>query len=181
MHFINPFKGLRPTEEKASSVSIPSTDHLSQEVITNHKKNNPWSYLNIFSNKILSKAKEQFELMKNKSILKKDGIKSFYIYRISTENHSQVGVIGTAKLSAYDNLHIRGHEEIYLERSQKRFDQINNLNAQVGPIYVVHPDDTKLAGLINEHIALKPIYSFNALDKCHHELWVVNKESAYLK
>jgi len=34
MHFINPFKGLRPTEEKASSVSIPSTDHLSEEVIT---------------------------------------------------------------------------------------------------------------------------------------------------
>jgi len=56
MHFINPFKGLRPTEEKASSVSIPSTDHLSEEVIKNHKKNNPWSYLNIFSNKILSKA-----------------------------------------------------------------------------------------------------------------------------
>jgi len=74
MHFINPFKGLRPTEEKVSSVSIPSTDHLSQEIITNHKKDNPWSYLNIFSNKILSKAKEQFELMKNNSIIKKDKI-----------------------------------------------------------------------------------------------------------
>ena len=49
MHFINPFKGLRPTEEKASSVSIPSTDQLSQEVIVNHKKKNPWSYLNIFN------------------------------------------------------------------------------------------------------------------------------------
>jgi len=181
MHFINPFKGLRPTEEKASSVSIPSTDHLSQEVITKHKKNNPWSYLNIFSNKILSKAKEQFELMKNNSIIKKDGTKSFYIYKISTENHSQVGVIGAAKLSAYDNLHIRGHEEIYIERSQKRFDQINNLNAQVGPIYVVHPDDIKLAELIKEQIALKPIYSFDALDKCHHELWIVNEESVVLK
>jgi len=181
MHFINPFKGLRPAEEKASSVSIPSTDHLSQEIITKHKKNNPWSYLNIFSNKILSKAKEQFELMKNNSIIKKDGTKSFYIYKISTENHSQVGVIGTAKLSAYDNLHIRGHEEIYLERSQKRFDQINNLNAQVGPIYVVHPDDTKLAELIYKQITSKPIYSFDALDKCHHELWIVNEESAVLK
>ncbi len=141
MYFINPFRGLRPNEERASSVSIPSTDHLSQEVITKYKKNNPWSYLNIFTNEILSKAKEQFELMKNNSIIKKDSTKSFYIYKISTENHSQVGVIGTAKLSAYDNLHIRGHEEIYLERSQKRFDQINNLNAQVGPIYVVHPDE----------------------------------------
>jgi len=181
MHFINPFKGLRPTEEKASSVSIPSTDHLSEEIIANHKKNNPWSYLNIFSNKIYSKAKEQFELMKNNSIIKKDSTRSFYIYKISTINHSQVGVIGTAKLSAYDNLHIRGHEEIYLERSQKRFEQINNLNAQVGPIYVVHPDDIKLAELIRELIALKPIYSFDALDKCHHELWIVNEESAVLK
>jgi len=181
MYFINPFKGLRPAEEKASSVSIPSTDHLSQEIITNHKKDNPWSYLNIFSNKILSKAKEQFELMKNNSIIKKDGTKSFYIYKISTENHSQVGVIGAAKLSAYDNLHIRGHEEIYIERSQKRFDQMNNLTAQVGPIYVVHPDDIKLAELIKEQIALKPIYSFDALDKCHHELWIVNEESAVLK
>ena len=52
MHFINPFRGLRPNEEKASSVTIPSTDHLSEEIITNHKKNNPWSYLNIFSNEI---------------------------------------------------------------------------------------------------------------------------------
>ena len=40
MYFINPFKGLRPTENKVSSVTIPSTDQLSQEIILNHKKNN---------------------------------------------------------------------------------------------------------------------------------------------
>jgi len=150
MYFINPFKGLRPTEEKASSVAITSTDHLSKEIVSDHKKNNQWSYLNVFTAENSLKSKEQFELMKNNSIIKKDDINSFYIYKISTENHSQIGVIGTAKLSAYDNLHIRGHEEIYIERSQKRFDQINNLNAQVGPIYVVHPDDIKLAELIKE-------------------------------
>ena len=189
MHFINPFKGLRPTEEKASSVTIPSTDHLSEEVIINHKKNNPWSYLNIFhpdhensksQSEINAEAKRQFELMKNKSVLIKDNSKSFYIYKISTKEHSQIGIIGTAKLSAYDNLHIRGHEEIYLERSQKRFDQINNLNAQVGPIYVVYPDDIKLTELIKKQIVLKPTYSFEALDKCHHELWIVDAESAVL-
>ena len=64
MYFINPFKGLRPTEEKASSVAITSTDHLSKEIIKNHKKNNPWSYLNVFSAENNSKSKEQFELMK---------------------------------------------------------------------------------------------------------------------
>jgi len=190
MHFINPFKGLRPLEEKASSVSIPSTDQLSQDVIVNHKKNNPWSYLNIFNpdsensksqNEINIQAKKQFELMKNKSVLMKDNINSFYIYKISTKNHSQLGIIGTAKLSAYDNLHIRGHEEIYFERSQKRFDQINNLNAQIGPIYVIHPDDSNLNEVVKKQTVSKPKYCFNALDECKHELWITNEQDAVLK
>ena len=113
MYFINPFKGLRPTKENASSVAISSTDHLSKEIVVDHKKNNPWSYLNVFSAENNSKSKEQFELMKTKSILTKDNNNSFYIYKISTEDHAQVGIVGTAKLSAYDNLHIRGHEEIF--------------------------------------------------------------------
>ena len=117
MYFINPFKALRPTKEKAESVSITSTDHLSKEVVEEHKKNNPWSYLNVFGAENSSKSKNQFELMKKNSVLQKDRNNSFYIYKISTGNHSQVGIVGTAKLSAYDNLHIRGHEEIFLERA----------------------------------------------------------------
>ncbi len=38
MHFINPFKGLRPTEENASSVAIASIDHLSEEIILDQQK-----------------------------------------------------------------------------------------------------------------------------------------------
>jgi len=190
MHFINPFKGLRPEKNKASSVSIPSTDHLSQEVIINHKKKNPWSYLNIFNpdsenkksqNEIDIEAKKQFELMKNESVLTKENIKSFYIYKISAKNHSQTGIIGTAKLSAYDNLHIRGHEEIYFERSQKRFNQINNLNAQIGPIYVIHPDNNDLSELIKKQTVSEPTYSFKALDGCKHELWIVSKNDVVIK
>ncbi len=39
MYFINPFKGLRPTENNESSVPIASTDHLSKEIVTEYKKN----------------------------------------------------------------------------------------------------------------------------------------------
>jgi len=181
MYFINPFKGLRPREENASSVAITSTDHLSKEIIAVHKKNNPWSYLNVFGAENSSKSKEQFELMKKKSILKKDNNNSFYIYKVSTKDHAQVGIIGTAKLSAYDNLHIRGHEEIFLERAQKRLKQMNNLNAQIGPIYVIYPDNEELTELIKKEIVLKPTYSFEALDMCKHEMWIVNEESKVLK
>ena len=181
MYFINPFKGLRPTKEKASSVAVTSTDHLSKELVADQKKNNPWSYLNVFGAENSSKSKEQFELMKKKSILTKDSNNSFYIYKVSTKDHAQVGIIGTAKLSAYDNLHIRGHEEIFLERAQKRLKQMNNLNAQIGPIYVIYPDNDELTELIKKEIVLKPTYSFKALDLCKHEMWIVNEESKVLK
>jgi len=181
MYFINPFKGLRPAEENAASVAIASTDHLSKEVIAKHRKNNQWSYLNVFDAENNSKSKEQFELMKKNSILTKDSKNSFYIYKISTKDHEQVGIVGTAKLSAYDNLHIRGHEEIYLERAQKRQKEMNNLNAQVGPIYVIHPDNEELMELIKKEIFSKPTHSFEALDHCKHEMWIVNEESKILK
>ena len=190
MYFINPFKGLRPNEKNASSVTVPSTDHLSNEVIANHKKNNPWSYLNIFNpdnqksdskNKTNIRARKQFELMKNKSILVKDNVESFYIYKISLKNHTQVGIIGRAKLSAYDNLHIRGHEEIYFERAQERFDQMLNLNAQIGSIYVIYPDNNEMNEIIKKEIAINPKYSFKALDECQHDLWVVDDQNTVLK
>ena len=181
MYFINPFKGLRPTEKEASSIAITSTDHLSKEVIAKHRKNNQWSYLNVFDAENNSKSKEQFELMKKNSILTKDSKNSFYIYKISTKDHEQVGIVGIAKLSAYDNLHILGHEEIYLERAQKRQKEMDNLNAQVGPIYVIHPDNAELTELIKKEIFSKPTYSFEALDHCKHEMWIINEESKVLK
>lgn len=181
MYLINPFKGLRPTEKEASSVAITSTDHLSKEIIAKHRKNNQWSYLNVFDAENNSKSKEQFELMKKNSILTKDSKNSFYIYKISTKDHEQVGIVGIAKLSAYDNLHIRGHEEIYLERAQKRLKQMDNLNTQVGPIYVINPDNAELTELIKKEIFSKPTYSFEALDHCKHEMWIINEESKVLK
>ena len=181
MYFINPFKALRPTKEKAESVSITSTDHLSKEVIEEHKKNNPWSYLNVFGAENSSKSKNQFELMKKNSVLQKDRNNSFYIYKISTGNHSQVGIVGTAKLSAYDNLHIRGHEEIFLERAQNRLKQMDNLNAQIGPIYVIHPDNDQLSSLVNSELTKEPIYSFKALDNCKHEMWIVDDKQKVIQ
>ena len=181
MFFINPFKGLRPTKENASSVTIASTDHLSDDMKSDLLKKNPWSYLNVFDAENKEKSKKQFELMKEKSIIKKDKNLSFYFYKISKENFSQVGIVGTAKLSAYDNLHIRGHEEIFFERSQKRMKQMDNLNAQIGPIYAVYPDNKQLNDLVEKELDNSPEYSFDGMDGSKHEMWVVDEENKVLK
>ena len=55
MYLINPFKGLRPDKDKVSSIVIPSTDHLSEETILEHKNKNPWSFLNVLNPDTLNK------------------------------------------------------------------------------------------------------------------------------
>ncbi len=177
MYFINPFKALRPTKENASSVPIASTDHLSEDMQKDHLKKNPWSYLNVFNAENKKKSKEQFELMKEKSVITKDKNFSFYIYKISKGDFKQVGVVGTAKLSAYDNLHIRGHEEIFIERAQKRMKQMDNLNAQIGPIYAVYPDNEQLNKLVDNELTNSAFYSFEAMDGCKHEMWVIDEKN----
>ena len=181
MYFINPFKGLRPTKENASSVSVASTDHLSEDVRKDHLKKNPWSYLNVFNAENNKKSREQFELMKEESIIRKDEKLSFYFYKISKENFKQVGIVGTAKLTAYDNLHIRGHEEIFFERSQKRMKQMDNLNAQIGPIYAVYPDDKKLNDVVEKELVNSPIYSFEGMDGYKHEMWMIDEKDKVKK
>ena len=115
--------------------------------------------------------------MKEKSVITKDKNFSFYIYKISKGNFKQVGVVGTAKLSAYDNLHIRGHEEIFIERAQKRMKQMDNLNAQIGPIYAVYPDNEKLNNLLDNELTNSAFYSFEAMDGCKHEMWVIDEKN----
>ena len=61
MYFINPFKGLRPTKEKASSITIASTDHLSEDKKRDHLKKNPWSYLNVFNAEIKKTQKNNLK------------------------------------------------------------------------------------------------------------------------
>ena len=70
---------------------------------------------------------------------------------------------------------LRGHEEIFLERAQKRLKQMDNLNAQIGPIYTIYPDNDELNRLLKSEILSDPIYSFDALDKCKHEIWILNQ------
>jgi uncharacterized protein (DUF1015 family) len=59
--------------------------------------------------------------------------------------------------------------------------QMDNLNAQIGPIYAVYPDDKLLNDLVEKELVNSPVYSFEGMDGSKHEMWVVNDEKKVLK
>ena len=59
--------------------------------------------------------------------------------------------------------------------------QMDNLNAQIGPIYAVYPDNKELNDLVENELINSPIYSFEGMDGCKHEMWVINEKKKVKK
>ena len=51
---------------------------------------------------------------------------------------------------------------------------MDNLNAQIGPIYAVYPDNKELNHLVDNELVKPSIYSFEGMDNCKHEMWIVD-------
>ena len=58
---------------------------------------------------------------------------------------------------------------------------MDNLNAQIGPIYAVYPDNKQLNDLVEKELVNSPEYSFDGMDESKHEMWVVDDENKVLE
>jgi len=177
---IEPFFGTRPFNQEAKSIIAPSTDHLSIENIEIFKKNNYWNYLKILNpvgqlkeKDSLLEAKAHFDEMKDNDVIKRDKDLNFYIYQIDFNGHSQLGFLSLASINDFTNKKIKVHEKIYEHRMKERADQIQNLQTQIGPIYVIYKANVKIEELLKSIINTTPNYDFESFDKSNHKLWCV--------
>ena len=177
---IFPFKGTRPFNEDAKNLIAPSTDHLSIEKIEIFKKNNYWNYLKILNpvgqlkeKDSLIEAKLHFDEMKKNEVIKKDVINYFYVYQIQLHDHVQLGFLSLALINDFINKKIKAHEKIYENRMKERAEQMNNIDAQIGPIYVSYPSNEIIDNLLKSYTNTKPDYDFESFDKSIHKLWCV--------
>ena len=102
---IRTFKGTRPFNEEAKNLIAPSTDHLNEHNIIDIHEKHYWNYLKILNPvgqlkeiDTLKAAKVHFDEMKEKDIIKKDDVDSYYIYQIKLQNHTQTGFLAVANI-----------------------------------------------------------------------------------
>ncbi len=178
---IIPFKGTRPFNEDAKNLIAPSTDHLSIENIEIFKKNNYWNYLKILNpvgqlkeKDSLVEAKLHFDEMKKNEVVKKDLTNNFYIYQIEFNDHIQLGLLSLTFIEDFINNKIKAHEKIYESRMKERAEQMDNIGAQIGPIYVSYPDNDKINDILKSYIKKPPNYDFESFDNSIHKLWCVD-------
>ena len=177
---IRPFKGTRPFNEEAKNLIAPSTDHLNEHHIIDIYEKHYWNYLKILNPvgqlkeiDTLKVARDHFDEMKEKDIIKKDNVDSYYIYQIKLQDHTQTGFLAVANIRDFIENKIKGHELTYQSRLNERADQMLNIETQIGPIYVSYEDDKNIESLLKDLIINVPDYDFESFDKSHHTLWCI--------
>ncbi len=186
MAIIKSFRALRPTLEKAKPVSCVPYDVVYESEVREFIKLNPLSFLRVTraeaefpegSNppieKVLTRAVENLQNFIDEEILAREAESCIYIYQLSTEAHSQTGVVACCSLDEYELGIIKKHEKTRPDKVEDRTAHMLALQAQSGLIFLAFRNTEKIKSLIFAATQNKPIYNFHCSDGVKQTVWRV--------
>lgn len=194
MTLIAPFAGLRPARGKAADVLAPPYDVLNTEEARTLAAGQPWNFLHIsrpeidfpphtdpYDPAVYAGGAENFRRMITRGILVRDSRDCYYAYRITTANHSQIGLVAGASVAAYDRNDVRKHEYTRPAKEDDRVRQIDTLNAQTGPVSLIYKSRATVDNILQVISKGEPEVDVTPADGIRHELWVIDDADTVAK
>lgn len=148
---IRPFAAVRPRPDLAARICAPPYDVVSTEEARRLAAGNPWSFLRVsrpeiefpdgtdpHAPEVYERGRERFEGLLRQGALFRDESPSYYVYRLRSGSHVQVGLVAVARCEAYLAGSIRRHELTRPDKEDDRTRHIEVLNAQTGPAYLIY-------------------------------------------
>lgn len=186
MATVKPFKALRPAVDKAEQVSCVPYDVVQKSEARAYVEQNRLCFLRVTRPKslyrkedkppldeILERAKTNLDWFKDESIFSTDPDEAFYVYQLSSPDHTQTGVVGCCLLEEYPAGVIKKHENVRPEKVRERAKHILALGAQTGLIFYAFRGTDALRGLLAAAIESVPLYDFTGDDNVRQRVWKV--------
>lgn len=188
MAIIKPFRALRPHNEYAAQVASRPYDVLNSEEARKEAGDNLLSFLHvtkseidlsadidIHSEQVYQKAKENLEKLIQKKILFQDEKPCYYIYELAWKGRTQTGLVCVSSVEDYFNDVIKKHEFTRPEKEKDRIDHMRTIRAQTGNVFLACKDLKELNNVFDKWKDQNPAeYFFTANDGVTHTVWVVN-------
>ncbi len=186
---VRPFRGVRPTQDKAHLVASRAFYTYAPDVLERKLDSNPYTFIHIInpefrevvktepnSDERFAKVRSKYEEFKNDGILVQDEDEVYYIYEQIGE-HSFCGVIAGASIDDYNQDVIKKHEQTLTAREEvfKRYLDICSFNAE--PVLMMYKDDMIINGIIDKYRQQTPVYNFSTTDQKQHILWVIDDKN----
>ena len=186
MPLVKAFAGLRPVAARAADVVAPPYDVVSEAEARALAEGRPYSFLHVsrpeidlppgtdpYAPAVYAKAAANLAAMVGEEVLARDPGPCFHVYRLTMGTHVQIGLVGAASVAAYDAGRIKKHELTRPVKEDDRVRQIEALNAQTGPVFLVYRSDAAIDGDLAAAAAAAPEVDVTARDGVRHEVWTI--------
>lgn len=188
MPTIRPFRSVRPSEEKASSIAALPYDVYNRAEARQAVLQNPLSFLKIdraetqfpddtdmYSQPVYDRARDTLlEMLADGSFLE-DEEPCYYLYALTFEGRTQTGIVGCASIDDYLNGTIRRHEDTKEEKELDRIRHVDTLSAQTGPIFLTYRPRPELKQITETAKKAAPLYDFTGKDGVRHQVWKISQ------
>jgi uncharacterized protein (DUF1015 family) len=117
-----------------------------------------------------------------KPYIAQDNSPYYYLYRLTMDGRSQAGVVACPAADDYISGSIKKHELTRAAKEEDRVRHITALNANTGPIFLMHRTHNELAKIKSDIMSSRaPIYDFTKGDGVRHEVWVIDEPDIIAK
>jgi len=187
MSLIKPFPGLRPVAGREDDVVAPPYDVMNRAEAKSMAAGRAWSFLHIsrpeidlpdetdpYDPTVYAKGRENLDHMVAEGVLAQDASACYYAYRLTMGEHVQTGIVAGASVQAYDNDRIKKHEFTRPVKEDDRVRQVDALNAQTGPVFLVYRANEVVDGILADVACQAPDMDVTAADGVRHEIWVID-------
>lgn len=187
MSLIKAFAGLRPLAGREDDVVAPPYDVMNEAEARALVNDRPWSFLHIsrpevdlpqgtdpYAPEVYTKGRENLDHMIAEGVLAQEAAPSYYVYRLTMGDHVQTGLMAAASIAAYDQGRIKKHEFTRPLKEDDRVRNVDTLNAQTGPVFLVYPSTDSIDAILQQVSVGRPDMDVTAKDGVRHELWVVS-------
>ncbi len=188
MAIIKPFRALRPVPEKAEQTACVPYDVVYNDEAREYIRENPLNFLRVTrpeavfaeganpgDEEIFAKAKENLQKFIDDEIFACEAEPCLYIYRLSTGDHSQTGVVACCSLDEYELGLIKKHEKTRPDKVEDRTNHMIAVRAQTGLIFLAFRNTDKIRKLIAEITETEPIYNFRCPQGVRQTVWRVSQ------
>lgn len=130
--------------------------------------------------RVYEKARQNLVQFLTDGTFVRDAEASFYLYALTLEGRTQVGVVGCIHVDDYDGNVLKRHEKTRKDKEDDRTRHILTLNAHAEPVLLTHAQNPFIAQANNKVMVDDPLYDFTGADGVRQQVWRVTNPAPYL-
>ncbi len=186
MVHIYPFAAVRPADGMAQQIAAVPYDVVSAEEAREIIADHPLSFLRIsradallpdtdpYTDQVYSLSRTIFDEYLQNSTFIQESSPALFVYRVLDEGRSYTGLSCCVDAREYQSGIIHKHELTRYDKEEDRTRHIDTMNANTGPVVLLHLKNQKVAELLNTAADGTPLMQVTAANGSIHQIFAIH-------